>query len=271
MYLTKEMVFPMEQGKRAVLIKGKGEVQLESPKELKIRKSRCEIPVRMGTDSYAEIGFMGAFSYFCDHSKIRNVKEIGRFTSISSEFTAGLPQHAMSLITTSSFIVGKSKNNWFVPHIKDLLSHEEWLDGNIDFFRKNEEKRKEIVIGNDVWIGQGVTINTGVTVGDGAVIGAGAMVVKDVAPYSVVAGVPAKEIRKRFPDDVIRRLLEIKWWDYGPEILIGISPDITAGIEELEKRVKNTDAWKADYVEFIFEKKEIYMTAGEKRKLLYKL
>jgi len=78
---------------------------------------------------------------------------------------------------------------------------------------KFAENDKKTVIGNDVWIGDSAIILDGVTIGDGAVIGAGAVVTKDVAPYSIVVGVPAKEIRKRFSDDEITKLLEIKWWD----------------------------------------------------------
>lgn len=69
------------------------------------------------------------------------------------------------------------------------------------------------VIGNDVWIGFNAVIMPGVTVGDGAIIGSFSVVTKDVAPYSIVGGNPAKEIRKRFSDDDIQFLLELKWWD----------------------------------------------------------
>lgn len=72
----------------------------------------------------------------------------------------------------------------------------------------------DIVIGNDVWIGTGVTILSGVTIGHGAVIAAGAMIVKDVEPYALVGGTPARIIRFRFNEKQIKLLLEIKWWDW---------------------------------------------------------
>ena len=72
---------------------------------------------------------------------------------------------------------------------------------------------KPVVIGNDVWIATGACINRGVTVGDGAVIGANSVVTKNVAPYTIVAGCPARPIKKRFGDDFIERLLKCKWWD----------------------------------------------------------
>lgn len=76
-----------------------------------------------------------------------------------------------------------------------------------------------IVIGNDVWIGYEAVILAGVTVGDGAVIGARAVVTKDVPPYTIVGGVPAKPIRKRFSEDLIAALLELRWWDWPEERL----------------------------------------------------
>jgi acetyltransferase-like isoleucine patch superfamily enzyme len=71
----------------------------------------------------------------------------------------------------------------------------------------------DVTIGNDVWIATNAVIMSGVRIGDGAVIGAYSIVTKDVPPYTIVAGNPAKQIRKRFSDDVIHKLLELKWWD----------------------------------------------------------
>ena len=79
------------------------------------------------------------------------------------------------------------------------------------------DKKGDIVIGNDVWIGYEAVIMVGVTIGDGAVIGARAVVTKDVPPYTIVGGVPAKPIRRRFPEDVISDLLKIRWWDWPEE------------------------------------------------------
>ena len=79
------------------------------------------------------------------------------------------------------------------------------------------DNKGDIVIGNDVWIGYEAVILAGVTVGDGAVIGARAVVTKDVPPYTIVGGVPAKQIRKRFPKETISGLLALKWWDWPKE------------------------------------------------------
>lgn len=72
----------------------------------------------------------------------------------------------------------------------------------------------DVVIGNDVWIGMNATILSGVTIGDGAVVAAHAVVTKDVPPYAIVAGNPARVVKMRFSDDVIEKLLELKWWDW---------------------------------------------------------
>lgn len=76
------------------------------------------------------------------------------------------------------------------------------------------DNKGDIVIGNDVWIGYEAVIMAGVTIGDGAIIGARAVVTKDVPPYTIVGGVPAKQIRKRFSDETISELLKVKWWDW---------------------------------------------------------
>lgn len=79
------------------------------------------------------------------------------------------------------------------------------------------DNKGDIVIGNDVWIGYEAVIMQGVKIGDGAIIGTRALVTKDVPPYTIVGGVPAKTIRKRFPDETAEKLLKLKWWDWDEE------------------------------------------------------
>ena len=77
----------------------------------------------------------------------------------------------------------------------------------------------DIVIGNDVWIGYEAVILAGVTIGDGAIIGTRALVTRDVAPYTIIGGVPARELRLRFPEETIAELLTLKWWDWPIELI----------------------------------------------------
>ncbi len=94
---------------------------------------------------------------------------------------------------------------------------------------KEYPKKKDTVIGNDVWIGHKATIMPGVTIGDGAIIATNATVTKDVAPYAIVGGNPAHEIKKRFNDEEIASLLEIAWWDWDYEKITEHVQTLTSG------------------------------------------
>ena len=81
-----------------------------------------------------------------------------------------------------------------------------------------------VAVGNDVWIGAQVMIAGGVTIGDGAVIGARSVVTKDVPPFAIVVGAPAKVLRFRFPENTIARLQALQWWRYGPDVMQQLNP-----------------------------------------------
>lgn len=85
---------------------------------------------------------------------------------------------------------------------------------NKNFSNHEFNTQKKTIIGNDVWIGNNCLIKSGVIIGDGAIIGMGSVVTKNIEPYSIVAGNPAKMIRKRFDDEIVNKLLETKWWNY---------------------------------------------------------
>ena len=110
---------------------------------------------------------------------------------------------------------------------------EEWgLD--VKNITKAWDNKGDIVIGNDVWIGYEAVIMAGVTIGDGAIIGTRSVVTKDVPPYTIVGGAPAKPIRKRFPQNTVDTLLKIKWWDWSKEQIAQHITEIQSGsIEHL--------------------------------------
>ena len=105
------------------------------------------------------------------------------------------------------------------------------------------ENDKPIVIGNNVWIGDNVIVLSGVEIGDGAVIGAGSVVTKDIPPFHIAGGCPARIIRKRFPDGIIDQLEDLKWWDWSEEkIKINkkfFQTDLTDGEIRLDEIIKN--------------------------------
>nr|WP_255607674.1 CatB-related O-acetyltransferase [Ancylobacter sp. Lp-2] len=97
---------------------------------------------------------------------------------------------------------------------------------------------KGVTVGNDVWIGQRVLLRRGITIGDGAVIGAGSVVVKDVPPFAIIGGAPARIIRFRFDEETIARIQRVKWWDYAPEHFAGMDlSDPRAFLDSLEERI----------------------------------
>lgn len=160
------------------------------------------------------------YSYVCRNSRIVYAT-IGKFCSISNETVVGMATHTLDHLSTSP-IFTESKN----------ATKHSWVDTSV----VNPYKR--VSVGNDVWIGMRVMIMGGCTIGNGAVIAAGAIVTKDVPPYAIVAGVPAKVIRYRFPQEIIDRLESLQWWNLPDEILkehIAIFQNNKVDIEELEK------------------------------------
>jgi len=102
----------------------------------------------------------------------------------------------------------------------------------------NAASKGDTIIGNDVWLGNSVTIMQGVTIGDGAIIGTNSLVTKDVAPYTIMGGNPAKPIRKRFDEETIEFLLRLRWWDWDVEKITKHLDDITScNIENLKKQL----------------------------------
>lgn len=147
---------------------------------------------------------------------------IGKYCSIACGakfmFTSG--NHKMASLSTYPF----------------PLFYEEWGLNAADI-TDAWDNSGDIVIGNDVWIGYEAVIMQGVHIGDGVIIGTRAVVTKDVSPYTIVGGIPAKEIRKRFSEDVIERLTELQWWNWDDETVKKNLPNIMKGnVDLLEKK-----------------------------------
>ena len=147
---------------------------------------------------------------------------IGKFCSIACG--------AKFLFNSANHTLG-SLSNYTFP-----IFFEEWgLD--VQNITSTWDNKGNIIIGNDVWIGYEAVILSGVTIGDGAIIGTRAVVTKDVPPYTIVGGVPAKTIRKRFSDNDIATLLKVKWWDWPVEQIQSHITEIQSGIiADLRKR-----------------------------------
>lgn len=149
---------------------------------------------------------------------------IGKFCSIASgtKFIMGSANHRLGSVTTYPFnVFGGS-----------------WQENTPDHMSQLPFKG-DIVIGNDVWIGRESIIMPGVKIGDGAIIAAYSVVTKDVEPYSVIGGNPARFIKKRFNDELIELLLEFKWWDLSPEKLVTVLPLLCDfDLEKVTKKIE---------------------------------
>ncbi|PZP67765.1 MAG: transferase [Delftia acidovorans] len=166
-----------------------GSLLVEEPSNLHLASFRGEVCV-------------GAFSYFNQEALVYNAV-IGRYASIGHRVIIAPAEHPTDWLTTHPFAFN---GRAVFPGVREY----EEIVGNNSF----DKNRAVTVIGNDVWIGCGAIILRGVEIGDGAIVAAGSVVTKDVEPYTIVGGTPAKIIKRRFSEEMSARLLNLRWWEY---------------------------------------------------------
>jgi len=184
-------------------------------------------------------GSIGAYTFLRDDVRIAGqVAHIGRFCSIAPGVVIGDSNHPTDWLSTHSFQWGEG--SW-IP--SEALRR---------FNTPIDRKGRRTLIGSDVWIGANAIVLPGVTIGDGAIVAAGSVVSRDVPPYAIVGGVPARVIRFRFDERTVQRLMTIRWWRFSLEDLAGVPfNDIQATLKVLEQRLASKTLREQDPVLYV--------------------
>lgn len=184
-----------------------------------VETSQLGIWTEISAHSYISDSSLGDYSYVMEHCQIVN-STIGKFCSIASFVRLNPSNHPLQRPTSHHFTYRAAMFGFGDDDIKVFA----W------------RKSQPVTIGHDVWIGHNATIMPGVKIGNGAAIGSSAVVTKDVEPYTIVAGVPAKVIRPRFSDAVAEKLEAMKWWDWPHELLRKRLSDFRKSAEEFVEK-----------------------------------
>ncbi|HEY8359235.1 MAG TPA: CatB-related O-acetyltransferase [Ramlibacter sp.] len=186
---------------------------------------RGEAPLQLDGELGLD-GTVGAFTYVRGGGRLSTgVTSIGRYCSFAPGVVAGDSNHEVGWLSTHPFQWGGG------------AVFKRWTKQGDFRFRKRTTPRGKVQFGNDVWMGTGSMVMPGVTIGDGAVVAAGAVVTRDVPPYAIVAGVPAKVLRYRFDPKTIADLLALRWWRFEADSLLGVDfADVPAAISQIRAR-----------------------------------
>lgn len=185
------------------------------------KNAKLEAPVRLcGACTVRDYSEIGQFTFVNDGTTFFRNTTVGRYCSIGKACEIGAPMHPVDWLTSSPVAFAAKR------HFRN----------EDDIFPQSAfDQYKPTTIGSDVWIGSQCIISAGVTIGHGAIIGGGAVVTKDVAPYAIVGGTPAKLIRYRFDQETVARLLATQWWTLTPEEIAKLNlTDVAKSLHLLE-------------------------------------
>lgn len=157
---------------------------------------------------------LGAFSYA--NSALSHEWSIGRYCSIGRGVTVMGPEHPVDRVSSSPFTYSLG--------LPSLTAYFEDTNQAPYRPRRFAGKLATVSLGHDVWVGNEVLFARGVRVGDGAIVAARAVVTRDVPPFSIVGGIPARVIRMRFPDETLEKIAGSSWWQYGPDVIVKADP-----------------------------------------------
>jgi len=188
--------------------------------DVRLVRSQLGAWTEVGEHSYLENTTFGDYSYSGPYGYFQNTV-VGKFANIAAQVRIGPTMHPMDRPTLHHFTY---RRKMFGMDEVDDEAFFAWRAAQI------------ATVGHDTWIGHGVVVMPGVVVGHGAVVGSGAVVTKDVEPYTVVVGVPAREVKRRFPVDIAERLMALGWWDWPHEVLKERLADFCGPVEAFLER-----------------------------------